>query len=305
MQSTTDMPLNEVLVDSGERQRRRLRRACWVGFGLSLLAFVVVLGQPLVIRWRLQQHGWTFDTTAHRMLPEWAPRWMDPWFGRFECARLQWAPLRVHDLELLRRIAPELQWIELVGTDATDPALAVLPQFPKLSILELQDVRLDSSGLRHLKTIPKLEVLHFRKTIVDHESILHVANCRGLAGLSLSNCTDDDLRSLSALPRLQDLNLIESRITNDGVKDLVGGCPNLESLNVFSAHITDAGLGELTRLTKLRSMILDDMPITDKGIQQLGRCPALGYLLLQSTKATASGVSELQSSHPRIQASVN
>jgi hypothetical protein len=294
-----------MLIESGERQRRRLRRACWVGFGLSLLAFVVVVGHPLSIRWRLQQHGWTFVTTARRMLPDWVPEWAAPWFGRYECARLHWAPLHVHDLELLRRLAPELRCIDLVATEMSEAALAVLPQFPELSILELQEVRLDSAGLRHLKTIPKLEVLQCIKSRVDHDAMPHVADCRGLTDLCLWDTTNDDLRCLSSLSRLRSLALIESQITDDGVKELVDGFPNLESLTVFSAPITDIGLGVLTRLRKLRSMTLDDMPITDEGIQQLGGCPALGYLLLQKTKVTASGVTELQTSHPRIKASVN
>ncbi len=304
MQSTTDMPLNEVLVDSSERQRRRLRRACWFGFGLSLLVFVVVIGQPLVIRWRLQQHGWTFDTTARRMLPDWAPGWMDPWFERIEGARLRWAPLRVDDLELLRRAAPELLRIDLVETVASEPALAVLSQFPELSKLELREVRLDAVFLPHLKTIPKLEQLYFTNTTVRLDGMPHLAACRGLAALSLWMSTDDDLQSLSSLPRLQSLHLDESRITDDGIKELVEVCPNLEALNVFSASVTDASLGQLTRLRKLRSMQLNDMPITDQGIQQLGRCPALEYLWLQRTKVTELGVSELRMSHPRINANV-
>lgn len=305
MQSTTEMTTTEVLIESSEQQRRRLRRACWIGFCLSFLAFVVVIGQPLVIRWRLQQHGWNFDSTARRMLPDWIPVWLDPWFGRFESARLDRAPLRIGDLEALRQIAPQLAWIEVVGTDVSEPGVAALSQFPELTRLEFYIVRLDSAGLHHLATTPKLEVLIFNQTQLDQDAMQEISTCHGVTRLTLTGITDQDVRHLSSLVRLQSLELIESRITNDGVKELVDGCPNLESLNVYSAPITDTGLGDLIRLKKLRSMILDDIPITDEGIQQLGGCPALDYLLLQRTKVKASGVSELQTSHPRIKASVN
>ena len=304
MQSTSEMTPTETLIENAKRQRRWLRRACWASFGLLLLAFVVVVGQPLAIRWRLQQHGWTFDTTARRMLPDWVPGWVDPWFGRFECARLYRAPLRVGDLEALRRIAPQLSWIEVVGTEVSEPALAAVSKFPELAILEFYVVRLDSAGLHHLAMTPKLEALIFNETQLDQEAMQDILACHGVTRLTLTGITDQDVRRLSPLPRLQVLELIYDRISDDGVKELVDRCPNLESLFIYSSRITDAGLGELPRLRKLRSMILDDMPITDKGIQQLGRCPALDDLLLQGTEVTEAGVSELRTSHPRIQASV-
>jgi hypothetical protein len=74
--------------------------------------------------------------------------------------------------------------------------------------------------------------------------------------------TDDHLKGLAALKRLQVLSLTETKVTDAGLKELaqLGG---LEELSIRAAPVTGAGLKHLAALKQLRSLTRGGLKITD------------------------------------------
>ena len=55
MSLTAENLVAESTIEVAERQRRWLRRGCWVGCALALAAVVVVMSFPLFARWQLRR----------------------------------------------------------------------------------------------------------------------------------------------------------------------------------------------------------------------------------------------------------
>ena len=303
MQSTTEMTATETLIAEAERQRRWLRRAAWAGVAFVAFAILFVVSQPLYVRWQLRQHGWELETSSRRGLPDWAPQWADPWFGKFECAQLKRSPLRPGDLDLLQRL-PEFGWIQLESTEASELALEKIAKLPGLWAVDFDDVRLESAGLRHLVAAPKLEALNFIDTILDETALEHIASCRHVTGLRLTGISDGDLRHLSRLHGLRGLGIKNCRLTDGGAKLLVDEFPGLTTLVIFNASFSDAVVADFARLPKLEYLTLVDMPITDAGLSELKTCASLKGVSVINSKATSASITELRKSLPSLEVSI-
>lgn len=95
--------------------------------------------------------------------------------------------------------------------------------------------------------------------------------------LTGSTIEDDDLRHLSALPRMTLLNLDGTRITDHGLQH-IRDLPGLSILRLARTPITDAGLKRLQNLPGLTTLILDDTAVTDAGFANLEQLPSLGSI---------------------------
>ena len=304
MQSTTEMTATETLIVEAEWQRRLLRRATWAGVAFVAVAILFVVSQPLYARWQLRQHGWKLETWSRRGgLPDWAPQWADPWFGKFDSAHLKRSPLRPGDLDLLQRL-PEVGWIQLESTDVSELALEKVAKLPNLWAVDFYDVRLESAGLRHLATSPKLEALNFIDTILDETALENIASCRHVGGLRLTGISDGDLRHLSRLHGLRGLGIKNCRLTDAGARQLVDELPGLTVLVIFNASFSDAVVAEFARLPKLEDLTLVDVPITDAGLSELKMCASLKGVSVKNSKATSASTTELRKSLPGVDVSI-
>ncbi len=64
----------ESVVDTAERHRRWLRRGCWTGGLLVVVALLIVIAYQMSVTWTLRQHGWELtQTTPVELFPEWVP----------------------------------------------------------------------------------------------------------------------------------------------------------------------------------------------------------------------------------------
>lgn len=267
------------------------------------VAILFVVSQPLYVRWQLRQHGWELETTSRRGVPDWAPQWADPWFGKFESAHLKRSSLRPGDLDLLQQL-PEIGWIQLESTEASELAFEKIAKLPNLWAVDFFDVRLESAGLRHLAASPKLEALNFVDTILDETALKNIASCRHVTGLRLTDISDDSLRHLSRLHGLKGLGINNCRLTDAGAKLLVDEFPELTTLVIFNASFSDAAVAEFARLPKLEYLLLDDVPITDAGLSELKTCTSLKQVSVKNSKATSAGVTELRKSLPVLEVSI-
>lgn len=88
------------------------------------------------------------------------------------------------------------------------------------------------------------------------------------------------------------LDLIETKVTDAGVKELVG-LKSLHTLNLGGTHVTDAGLKELANLKSLHALFLGGTQVTDAGLKELAGLKSLHTLWLFGTQVTDAGLKEL------------
>src|SRR5262245_51014225 len=80
----------------------------------------------------------------------------------------------------------------------------------------------------------------------------------------------------------------QSWITDSGLK-LLATCPGPISLHIADTKVTDDGLRSLVG-TKFHSLVLDNTSITDDGLLAVGPLDGLWYLSLDGTKVTGTGL---------------
>jgi serine/threonine protein kinase len=104
---------------------------------------------------------------------------------------------------------------------------------------------------------------------------------------------DHDLSVLAGLDHLRVLNLDNTEITDEGLKD-VAAAGKLVSLSLTSTQVTDAGLVQLKSLTALEDLRLDKLPISDAGLAHLTAFSRLKKLSLYQTKVGDDGLAHLK-----------
>jgi hypothetical protein len=108
---------------------------------------------------------------------------------------------------------------------------------------------------------------------------------------------DRQIAQLSALTRLQGLDLRRTAVTDAGVAHL-RGLTDLKYLILDRTAVTDNGLVHLNRLPNLRTVSLDRTAVTDKGLLHLSRSTNLKRLHVVRTQVTDNGVAELHKALP-------
>ncbi len=111
------------------------------------------------------------------------------------------------------------------------------------------------------------------------------------------NATDDDLKPLESLPKINFLALDGSSITDRGLEH-IKGLTELMELDIRGTRITDDGLRYLSGMSKLRTLHLEFLPITDAGLEHLKGLKNLEALNLNGTDVTEAGLKDIQKSLP-------
>lgn len=97
-----------------------------------------------------------------------------------------------------------------------------------------------------------------------------------------------ELKFLEGLPKLQELSLSQTAVTNDALK-LVGNLSGLQSLDLMSTKITDEGLKHISHLQLLTTLDLTQTDITDRGLSHLANLTRLKVLVLDAGVRMAKG----------------
>jgi Leucine-rich repeat (LRR) protein len=121
-------------------------------------------------------------------------------------------------------------------------------------------------------------------------------------GLQGTNLTGVGLKYLPKCPNMRLLTLDRSQCSDEGLKYL-RNFPELKWLFLSNTQITDDGLRELSALRKLQDLQIVGTAITDEGAKHLAEIPTLTRLLLRDTKISADGLRWLRAQLPncRIQ----
>jgi Leucine-rich repeat (LRR) protein len=146
--------------------------------------------------------------------------------------------------------------LDLDGTHVTDTEIGELPRDDSLAVLKLGKTKLTHYGLHSLSQFPQLK----RLTLFD-----------------------DALGSLDGFPKLPKLETLD--LENTGIRDrdleLVSKLTTLRNLNISGNSIEGPGLRNLSSLTKLSELVLDDTSSLDDGsLENLPPLPSLTKLSL-------------------------
>lgn len=256
MTATTETSDIEAAIVGSERQRRVLRRICWIGFVFAVAAILFVVGHPFVVRWQLRQHGWYLDSMSHHGgFPDWAPEWSHPWFGPIRSATIRRGPLRNNDLRGLHQFS-ELRYLRFESVDVSEAQLAAIATLSRTVQIDFHACSIEPSGLRHLIALPDLGFVHSSDMELSDSHLENLAECRQINSLDFfrTPMLDDGLRHLARMSGLTRLELFECRIADHDL-EYVANCGNLKHLRVTESRITDAGMGSLARLSQLESLI--------------------------------------------------
>lgn len=137
-------------------------------------------------------------------------------------------------------------------------ALDVLPSFPKLVSLKFPLASLSDAGLQKIGKLHSLECLR-------------VADKTYFAAPGPANITDDGVKHLAGLSRLQVLQLQNTKLT-DASMPTIGRLVKLTELSMPGNDITDAGIKELSEL-ELHVVHLGITRISGTGLSHLAHMP--------------------------------
>ncbi len=105
---------------------------------------------------------------------------------------------------------------------------------------------------------------------------------------------DNTLKALSVFgPQLQDVSLSQSKITNQGLIDLLKVAPHIKALSLNNCAIGDQVTDELLSLKQLESLNLYGTEITDKSVRKILSIETLNSLYLANTNTSKELVREM------------
>lgn len=134
-----------------------------------------------------------------------------------------------------------------------------------LTGLGLKNCNVSDEGLSHVKDLP-LKTMNLDGTNVNGKGLKGLPCIQNLVYLRACFLKHggEILKSLAGSTRLQDLNLTDSKLTDEDLKWLLT-MPNLRVLNIsFNSQITDKGLKYIAQLKRLRSLSIDETSVTEE-----------------------------------------
>ena len=155
----------------------------------------------------------------------------------------------------------------LSETKVTDEGLKEVTGLKNLKLLWLKNEQITDAALRTLREngllhtlVGKMQKQGGAPMSADDIEAVYLNNTR---------VTDNGLKELAGLNNLTELFLdFNTQVTDGGLKELAG-MKNLQKLSLFSTKVTDVGLKELVGLTNLQELNVGLTKVTDAGVRQL------------------------------------
>jgi hypothetical protein len=176
--------------------------------------------------------------------------------------------------------------------------LLPLKNLTSLSLISITN-GIRAIGLKHLQHFPKLGRLDLTASNSRDQELATISNIQKLDSLNLSRCVQFSGAGLSLLApckRLHELDLSSTNVTDFGgflLTELLRR-HTLTTLKLGDCQkITDLSVTQLTDLSGLRELTLENTKLTDKGVQALDRATFLTKLSLCGVKVTEEGLAAI------------
>ena len=208
--------------------------------------------------------------------------------------------------------AASLILLSVTNTAITDDDLAALSKLPQLTALDVSTCDgVTDSSCAMLAVMTRLRGLSLRKTGFEKQRVGN-AGLQQLTALSRlevldiegNAVTDDGLKLLAQFPELRELSLNILPLTDQGLTHLPA-IPKLQSLSVRYSEgfagviVTNAGVRSLGQLTQLTSLNLTGAKrITDACLPDLMRLSQLQQLNLSASGLTSDGIDRIRKASP-------
>lgn len=195
-----------------------------------------------------------------------------------------------HELTACLSSLPVLDCLSLENMTLDRQSFANVSKLQKLKKLEIEGCRVDPSGVEPLARL-RIKMLKLSGFTVPESLWNVVASMKSIKTLDIRSCgvRDENLRLLSTMADLEDLNVGVRKVRNDGSRSNaltdngmvhIKNFRRLRSLDLNGVDITDSGVACFEELTGLERLQLSGPGITDKGLKFLSRLSALKELLL-------------------------
>ncbi|AMV33160.1 Leucine Rich repeats (2 copies) [Pirellula sp. SH-Sr6A] len=184
-----------------------------------------------------------------------------------------------------------------------DDELAALRSLTKLKELSLVRLEIGNRCLAPFVNNPSLTKLRVRGAagVTDQTIAEYLPNFANLVSLELSELAigDASLDTIAKLPKLSELNLLRTRVTNAGLKKLAG--LSLKKLNLDDiATIGDEAIPAILAIPTLEFLHLGKTKVTDQGVAELSGLKNLKDLLINDTAVSEKALAELQAKLPDL-----
>jgi hypothetical protein len=236
-------------------------------------AAVLAAGGEVTYDWQMRPAA----AEANYQLDPPGPNFLRTWFGP------HWFDSIV-EVELKGNRLPDLPLPSLAQVAEMPPAeVTVLAAARNLPELRLRNTQVFSSVLMELARLPRLEQLQIRCSGHDRQTGKRIV---------WFDLDDESAAVIGGFPRLREVLLIGTKITDRGVAELCK-LSHLEVLDVGSDYITSASFGHLSRLKKLRHFGARFWQFKDGDIEKLQDAPQLTSLDLATPLLTNANVAEV------------
>lgn len=219
--------------------------------------------------------------------------------GLARLRRLSLADCEIDDagLEHLKDLA-SLEFLDLSNTKVTDAGMRSLAGLTRLKEIWLYGTQVTDAGLAHLSGLSELENIESSQ----HLTLRGLTQIKslGIVRPRMKSAADDDLALLAEMPRVRELDLSQSKVTDAGLAHL-GRLTQLKSLSLDQTAITDAGLEHIAKLTQLELLGLSQTAITDAGLSKLKTFVNLKFLHVDKTRTTEAGLKALEQALTKLE----
>ena len=218
----------------------------------------------------------------------------------------------------------KLRNLSLWGPRITDDGMPNLAGMTNMVAISFQDCGVTDASFTHLSGMTKLKEFDIFRTRVGNDALAAIAGAKDMSKMKLRDCAittkglvehigkfpnvtvldisetsikDAAMVEIGKLPKLEDLNLWHTRVTDQGVGALVD-C-KLKKLNLDDTNVGDGAIESVAKISSLEFLHLGKTAVTDEGIQGLAKLTHLKDLILTNTGLSKKGVAELQAKLPK------
>ncbi len=186
--------------------------------------------------------------------------------------------------------------LDFCATSVTDKGMEAIAGLTKLKDLWMFEVPfVTDAGMKYVSGLHELKLLDVRRNPQLTDAMLpYLTGLTALEDLELGETaiTDEGLRQLARLANLGTLNIGGTHMHGPGLRHLAK-LPKLTYLSLHNAQLGDEGAAYLAQMPHLNNLILSHVRLTDDGLAVLAHLPALKMLSLMGNQITDAGLEHL------------